>query len=205
MDKAVGSLDNALRREPIADLDLRTHSTIGLMAFQRCLNCIQVEDLSGAKASLESWTPLDQRPSPMESVVVFRKLLMLGKILRFTGAFEESLPNTAFNILSCFQPSSAFAFQTSHPSSTPCSSVSKPCPSKACLRPMKRLASVLLFACDAPPRPSANSNLWTLRPSSTQQARPSRPLSRNTRAKRSYSCQLVGAMVEGSDWPHHAW
>ncbi|RSL94493.1 hypothetical protein CEP52_012623 [Fusarium oligoseptatum] len=50
-----------------------------------------VEDLSTAEELLEQWTPLDQDPSLIEQVTDFRKHLLLGRILRFLGAFKESL------------------------------------------------------------------------------------------------------------------
>ncbi|KND92895.1 hypothetical protein TOPH_02403 [Tolypocladium ophioglossoides CBS 100239] len=48
-------------------------------------------DLSAAKKLLEDWSPLNQSPSSMEEVVLFRKNMILGRILRFQGEFTESL------------------------------------------------------------------------------------------------------------------
>lgn len=70
--------------------DKRTHSASGLAAIQHSLNCLQVEDLSGAKKHLNDWNPLSH-PSPMEEVVLFRKDMILGRALRFQGEFKEAL------------------------------------------------------------------------------------------------------------------
>ncbi|EEY21305.1 conserved hypothetical protein [Verticillium alfalfae VaMs.102] len=50
-----------------------------------------VEDLSTAKRWLKGWSPLEQTPSVLEKVVLFRKHMILGRLLRFRGAFRESL------------------------------------------------------------------------------------------------------------------
>ncbi|GKU08176.1 unnamed protein product [Fusarium langsethiae] len=72
-------------------MDRRMHSAIGYSAIQKSLNCIQVEDLSTAEALLEDWKPSDEHPSLLEQTVMFRKHMILGRILRFKGAFRESL------------------------------------------------------------------------------------------------------------------
>ncbi|OJD11782.1 hypothetical protein ACJ73_09470, partial [Blastomyces percursus] len=42
---------------------------------------------------LEAWQPLGRIPAAIEEVVLFRKHVILGRILRFQGKFEESLLN----------------------------------------------------------------------------------------------------------------
>ncbi|RGP65267.1 hypothetical protein FLONG3_9297 [Fusarium longipes] len=74
-----------------APMDKRMNSTSGYIAIQRSLNCIQVEDLSNAENSLKAWTPLAyEHTSLLERVVMSRKHMMLGRILRLEGAFEQS-------------------------------------------------------------------------------------------------------------------
>lgn len=94
MDQAVRSLRDIAPAGPaqLSDtMDERLHAAIGQTAIQEALNCVQVEDLSGGKAALESWTPLRRQPSPMEETVRFRTALLLGKILRLQGDFEGAL------------------------------------------------------------------------------------------------------------------
>lgn len=91
MDRATSSLDNFGYDRPSSVMDPRMHSAIGQATIQRALNCIQIEDLSAAKKLLEDWGPLNQEPSPMEEVVLFRKSMILGRLLRFQGEFTESL------------------------------------------------------------------------------------------------------------------
>lgn len=69
----------------------RANSTAGNLTIQRALNCIQIEDLSQAEQLLNQWRPFDQKPSLMESTVLFRKGLILGRIMRFRGRFSEAL------------------------------------------------------------------------------------------------------------------
>ncbi|ATY60543.1 hypothetical protein A9K55_006954 [Cordyceps militaris] len=91
MDHAGNSL-NDLRQSRVAmHWDNRMHLAIGQEIVQQALNCVQVEDLSTAKGLLEDWSPLTETPSSIEQVVVFRKHMILGRILRFQGAFTESL------------------------------------------------------------------------------------------------------------------
>ncbi|RSL49133.1 hypothetical protein CEP53_009263 [Fusarium sp. AF-6] len=89
MDHATSTLNSPVQAG--VKVDKRMHSALGQATIQRSLNCIQVEDLSTAKELLDQWTPLGQEPSLIEQVTVFRTHLLLGKILRFLGAFEESL------------------------------------------------------------------------------------------------------------------
>ncbi|KAL2693528.1 hypothetical protein Neosp_000088 [[Neocosmospora] mangrovei] len=89
MDHATRAIGNPVQTE--VEIDKRMHSALGQATIQRALNCIQVEDLSVAKELLEQWTPLDKDLSLVEQVTVFRKDVLLGRILRFLGAFKESL------------------------------------------------------------------------------------------------------------------
>jgi len=88
--KAAGTLDRLSYDGPSDSTDKRMHSAIGLTAVQHALNYIQIEDLSMAQKSLEDWRPVGQS-TLMEEVVLFRKNMMLGRILRFGGRFQESL------------------------------------------------------------------------------------------------------------------
>ena len=90
MDRAAGALESLSQDGPSDSTDRRMHSAIGLTAVQRALNGIQVEDMSTAEKSLVDWTPLGMKASPMEESVLFRKHMILGRILRFGGRFEES-------------------------------------------------------------------------------------------------------------------
>lgn len=90
MGQAVSSLGDLSQGRLSSTVDKRMHSAIGQATIQYSLNCVQAEDIPGAKRSLENWSPLNQ-PSPMEEVVLFRKDMMLGRLLRFQGEFAESL------------------------------------------------------------------------------------------------------------------
>ncbi|KAI5455731.1 hypothetical protein BGZ63DRAFT_368306 [Mariannaea sp. PMI_226] len=91
MDQAVNSLGDLSQGRISTTIDKRMHSAVGQATIQRSLNCIQVEDLSTAKRLLEDWSSLGQDPSSLERVVIFRKDMILGRILRFQGVFKESL------------------------------------------------------------------------------------------------------------------
>lgn len=91
MDQAASTIDDINQVSLPGITDERLHSARGQIIIQRALNCIQVEDLSGANVLLASWQPLGQKPSPMESIVLFRKHMLCGKTLRFQGTFTESL------------------------------------------------------------------------------------------------------------------
>ncbi|KAG5743179.1 hypothetical protein H9Q70_014112 [Fusarium xylarioides] len=91
MNQASNSLDDIGEDTASMTIDIRMHSAAGQASIQRSLNCIQVEDLSTAKRILEDWSPLHRIPSSIERVVEFRKNTMLGRILRYQGAFRESL------------------------------------------------------------------------------------------------------------------
>ncbi|KAJ4316487.1 hypothetical protein N0V84_007843 [Fusarium piperis] len=90
-DHAASSISHPVQGHVEGATDKRTHSAIGQATIQRSLNCIQVEDFSTAREFLERWSPLDQDPSLIEQVIVFRRDMLLGRTLRFQGAFKESL------------------------------------------------------------------------------------------------------------------
>jgi tetratricopeptide (TPR) repeat protein len=90
MDRAAGTLVSLSQDEPSDSTDRRMHSAVGLVAVQRALNGIQVEDLSTAEVSLVHWTPLGEKASLMEEFVLFRKYMILGRTLRLGGRFNES-------------------------------------------------------------------------------------------------------------------
>jgi hypothetical protein len=91
MEQAASNLDKLGETGPLRITDPRTNSAVGRAAIQRSLNCVQVEDLPIAAKLLGDWSPLNQRPSPMEEAVLVRKDILLGRILRFQGKFQESL------------------------------------------------------------------------------------------------------------------
>ena len=72
-------------------VDKRTHAAMGEIAIQHALHCLNDGRLSEAKSSLESWSPLDQTPSPMEQAVLFNRDVLLGRVLRLQGEFRDSL------------------------------------------------------------------------------------------------------------------
>lgn len=88
--KAVGSPQLLDNDRPTCILDKRMHSAAGQEIIQRSLDYIQTEAMAAAKATLEQWTPVSL-PSPMEDVVLVRKHVLLGRILRYMGKFDESL------------------------------------------------------------------------------------------------------------------
>jgi hypothetical protein len=90
MEQAVGSLGEFRQSRLPSRADKKMHSAIGQATIQEAFNCMQVEDISGAKSSLAGWRPLNQ-PSPMEEVVLFRMSMMLGRLLRYQGDFAGSL------------------------------------------------------------------------------------------------------------------
>lgn len=51
---------------------------------------MQIESMSDAQAALEQWHPIDQ-PSRMEETVLVRQHMLLGRVLRFVGRFDDSL------------------------------------------------------------------------------------------------------------------
>lgn len=69
----------------------RLRSIVGQEAIQRSLNCIQVDEFSKAKQLLTTWDSADQNACPMEVATLFRKNLLLARILRYQGDFQDSL------------------------------------------------------------------------------------------------------------------
>lgn len=88
--KAVSGPQRPDHDRPTCILDKRMHSAAGQEIIQRSLDYIQTEAMAAAKATLEQWLPVGQ-PSPMEDVVLVRKHILLGRILRYMGKFNESL------------------------------------------------------------------------------------------------------------------
>lgn len=91
LDDAVTSIKGFVEDRAMTAVDVRMHSATGLVIIQCALNHIQAEDLSTAAGLLQAWHPLGKNPSSLERVVVFRKHMILGRILRFQGTFNESL------------------------------------------------------------------------------------------------------------------
>jgi len=88
---SLGSLGAPNQGRLLNTMDKRMHSTFGQTLIQQSLNCLQVEDLPGARRLLDSWGPLNSDLSPVEEVVLFRKDLILGRALRFHGEFERAM------------------------------------------------------------------------------------------------------------------
>lgn len=88
--EAVGSSQRSDHDRSTCVLDKRMRSAAGQEIIQRSLDYIQTEATAAAKATLEQWTPVGLS-SPMEDVVLVRKHILLGRILRYMGKFDESL------------------------------------------------------------------------------------------------------------------
>lgn len=91
ISRSVDALGSPSVDEPSSTPDKRTHSASGQIAVQHALNYIQIENLVMAEKSLEHWHSRDKIISPMEEVVLFRKHMLLGRLLRYGGRFKESL------------------------------------------------------------------------------------------------------------------
>lgn len=86
-----GQTLDAFSDEPTNPGDRRSNACRGLLVIQRSLDCIQVEELSQAAQILHKWNPLSLiAPSLMEQTVLFRKNLLLGKVLRYQGHFKQA-------------------------------------------------------------------------------------------------------------------
>ncbi|PTD04502.1 hypothetical protein HYE67_001031 [Fusarium culmorum] len=91
MDEAVSSLQDIVSNDPAASASKRVRCEVGVAIIQRSLNCIQVADLSTAQKLLEDWDPYDAEPSPLETILSFRKYSLLGRVMRLQGNFEKAL------------------------------------------------------------------------------------------------------------------
>lgn len=90
--QAVHTLRNTSRQGQLqVGVDMKMHAGYGYMAIQHAWNHIQIEELAMATKVLDAWQPLHRIPSTIEEIVLFRKHLILSKILRFQGEFRESL------------------------------------------------------------------------------------------------------------------
>jgi hypothetical protein len=92
MDHASHALDKAPGQSP-DQVDKRLHASFGHTAIQSSLNYIQLEHLVEAANVLDAWQPTSHSLSAMEEIVLFRKHIVLGKLLRYQGQFRESLAN----------------------------------------------------------------------------------------------------------------
>jgi tetratricopeptide (TPR) repeat protein len=68
----------------------RLHSCLGNLSIQRAHNHVQMDQLVEATGTLATWQP-SVTPSKMETVVLFRRHILLGKICRHQGNFNDSL------------------------------------------------------------------------------------------------------------------
>ncbi|OAA55879.1 Tetratricopeptide-like helical [Niveomyces insectorum RCEF 264] len=74
-----------------ASVDTRLHAATGYALIQKALTYIQEERLDKAEECLENWHSKDpERPSALESVVLFRQSMIWGRFLRFRGDFVEA-------------------------------------------------------------------------------------------------------------------
>lgn len=83
------SNSDSLQRWAHSTTDKRMQYAIGQATIQRSLDCMQVDDLFTARALLENLS-LVHHNSLMEWVLIFRRDMLLGGILRFLGEFEAS-------------------------------------------------------------------------------------------------------------------
>lgn len=92
LDQAVHALANVSGQSQLeVGTDKRMQAGLGQTVIQRALNHVQVDELTMANKVLDAWRPLYEIPSRIEEVVLFRKLLILGKISRYQGNFQDSL------------------------------------------------------------------------------------------------------------------
>ncbi|GAB0132576.1 hypothetical protein EsDP_00001008 [Epichloe bromicola] len=84
------SNSDSLQRWAHSTTDKRMQYAIGQATIQRSLDCMQVDDLFTARALLENLSLVHHNSSLMERVIIFRKDMLLGRILRFLGEFEAS-------------------------------------------------------------------------------------------------------------------
>lgn len=95
IDGKLGEADrilDAVHRVATSAKNRRENARYGLLAVQRSLNRIRNDDTSGALLILHEWNALGpDPPSPLEQTVLFRKKVLLGRISRYQGNFEESL------------------------------------------------------------------------------------------------------------------
>lgn len=89
-EAAVSTTDALIHQQPPNTQDRRTNAAMGFLTLQRALNCIQVDNLPQAEQLLEEWRPLGKTASLMEQVVLFRKGVLLGRVLRTQGRFTEA-------------------------------------------------------------------------------------------------------------------
>ncbi|EGE01159.1 hypothetical protein TEQG_00211 [Trichophyton equinum CBS 127.97] len=91
LDRANSAIYNPSTGSCQFPVEVKAHAGAGQVAIQRALNCIQAEELTKATDILEAWQPINQAPSPLEEVLLFREYVILGRISRFQGNFVESL------------------------------------------------------------------------------------------------------------------
>lgn len=79
-------------KESTSPKNQRENARHGILALQRSLNRIQVDDLSQAALLLQAWRASSpEAPSLMEQVIALRMKILLGKICRYEGNFAEAL------------------------------------------------------------------------------------------------------------------
>lgn len=87
---AVSAIETFIYKQPQNTHKRGTNAALGHLMLQRALNCVQVDDLPHAEQFLEEWQPLDDEPSLMEQVVLLRRGVTLGRVLRTRGRFAEA-------------------------------------------------------------------------------------------------------------------
>ncbi|EGE00904.1 hypothetical protein TESG_08186 [Trichophyton tonsurans CBS 112818] len=91
MNRATSAIHNPLPGTCQFPGEILAHAGSGQIAMQRALNLTQIDELAIATDVLDTWQPLSRPPSLIEVATLFRKHIILGKILRYQGRFRESL------------------------------------------------------------------------------------------------------------------
>ena len=74
-------------------MDARLSAQCGKLRNSLAENLIQAKDLAHAEEEIRKWEPLSSSsPTYMESAVLRSRNIVLGRILRFRGRFDEALP-----------------------------------------------------------------------------------------------------------------
>lgn len=77
----------------VSTLDARLNAQCGSLRDSLAENLIQTNDLAHAEEEMYKWEPLSpSSPTHMERIVLSSRNVVLGRILRFRGRFDEALP-----------------------------------------------------------------------------------------------------------------
>ena len=79
--------------DTVPTLDARLNAQCGSLRNSLAENLIQANDLAHAEEEMYKWEPLSpSSPTHMERIVLSSRSVVLGRILRFRGRFDEALP-----------------------------------------------------------------------------------------------------------------